>query len=559
MTDPGRPFGVAFEALVEVLETRLRDGTDEVRDYRFPFHRSASTQAMPTGAEAIARVSAPVGGVYTDFEPGADYQFTGNHLVWNGGRVPDEGSRVNVEYTWRGPRSGLTDFRDGSVAASLVRALARELKTLYDQMDEAYRRGFVDTASGVALDNVVALLGLTRNVPRKSEGAVIYSRASATGPAVTVPAGSRVADAEGHTFATLADAVIDSGTESAPVRIEASDGGPQGNVAAGVITIMPTPPRGVNSVVNPSPTQGGLDAEPDDQLRERAKHELERAGHATLDALRFAVLSVGGVEEVEVLDQAVDAGIPLGEVRLRYAATGDQGRVRAAVDDAVAKTRAAGILVVSEPVETVLVRGEFLLVAEPGATPGRGAFLARARETLNALTIGAPLSVRRLAALAYGVPGLADVAESRLEVGGAAIVTDPYVPGRTQVLRPDRDLREVLLTRLEVASTRVLKRSARAQLRVRADTGPASFRAFELKVRVDVSARDRSAPDDPPKLIESAPDQTVTFTGGATAPCEIPTGAFDPETHAPEISVSFSTPGYPGLAPATADLDMSDS
>jgi uncharacterized phage protein gp47/JayE len=105
---------------------------------------------------------------------------------------------------------------------------------------------------------------------------------------------------------------------STTVAIEAADAGPQGNVNAGTITIMPTPPPGVDGVTNENPTHDGQSAEDDDRLRDRARHALERAGNATLNAIRFAVLEVDGVEGVEVIDRSTDDSIPLGEVRVRY-------------------------------------------------------------------------------------------------------------------------------------------------------------------------------------------------------------------------------------------------
>ena len=42
--------------------------------------------------------------------------------------------------------------------------MAREFKLIYEQMDQAYRRAFIDYAQGFALDNVVALLGISRNL-----------------------------------------------------------------------------------------------------------------------------------------------------------------------------------------------------------------------------------------------------------------------------------------------------------------------------------------------------------------------------------------------------------
>ena len=83
---------------------------------------------------------------------------------------------------------------------------------------------------------------------------------------------------------------------SATVAVEALAAGPEGNVNSGAVVIMPTPPSGVDEVVNETPIIGGQSPEGDEQLRDRAKHALERKGNATLNAIKFAVLDVDGVK-----------------------------------------------------------------------------------------------------------------------------------------------------------------------------------------------------------------------------------------------------------------------
>jgi hypothetical protein len=159
---------------------------------------------------------------------------------------------------------------------------------------------------------------------------------------------------------------------SVTVPVEAVEPGPEGNVNSGAVVIMPTPPPGVDGVVNEAPISGGQSAESDEQLRDRAKHALERKGNATLAAIKFAVLDVDGVEGVEVVDNSADSAIPLGEVRVRYSG-GDDAAVLAVVE----QTRAAGILARLEKINEVLVSGVIYVLAAPdrpaafAAPPGR--------------------------------------------------------------------------------------------------------------------------------------------------------------------------------------------
>jgi hypothetical protein len=56
----------------------------------------------------------------------------------------------------------ISDLAPGGVARTLVEATAREFSETYARMNAVYEAGFIDTATGKSLDQLVALLGLTR-------------------------------------------------------------------------------------------------------------------------------------------------------------------------------------------------------------------------------------------------------------------------------------------------------------------------------------------------------------------------------------------------------------
>jgi uncharacterized phage protein gp47/JayE len=634
MIDPGHPFSVPYERLVGALEDRLRHGVEQSDRFRFVFQAAVTAYELPRETSDITSVTGLVGNAFTVFEPGTHYRLVNNRLVWlDPANQPNDNSRVEVEFTYRDRPAGLTDFNPGSVAGTLVRAVARELKALHEQVDQAYRRAFIDVATGVALDNVVALLGITRNPPIRARGSVTYLRRTATDRPVTIPADSRVADAAGRVFVTLqaaeiaaqkdelrvpADGVLRTDDKiaelvgvwprddppdpdtalpttdtsagwpfgedertitlaggapaagqlriryrprSVTVPVEAAEPGPDGNVNAATITVMPTPPTGVTGVTNERPIEGGRDAEPDDQLRERAKHALERAGNATLNALRFAVLDVDGVDGAEVLDHSVDGSLPPGEVRVRYSAAGDVEKVERAVADAVEATRAAGIRAVAELIETVLVSGTFYLVPDvpvPATVPA--GFLAGVLDAIRTLPIGAPLSVRRLNALAYRVGGLADVAEAQLEAGGEPVV-DPLVVDRAKLLRPDEaNLRALLLRGLRVAATRKAGDSHEIDLEVMDAAGTAvRFGSFAVDLRVEFGATLRTAPDEPQERVGGL-TRRVAFSDSSVATLQVQTaevGGFRPDDHLPTVTAAVAAAVYPGLTATETIIDLS--
>src|SRR5574343_2038909 len=92
-----------------------------------------------------------------------------------------------------GGRPALTDANEGSVVRTLVEAFARELAVCYEQLDSVYRNAYLDSASGPALDNVVALLGLERQRGGHLEGTAVFSRGQPAPEDIHIPLGTLVA------------------------------------------------------------------------------------------------------------------------------------------------------------------------------------------------------------------------------------------------------------------------------------------------------------------------------------------------------------------------------
>jgi hypothetical protein len=339
---------------------------------------------------------------------------------------------------------------------------------------------------------------------------------------------------------------------------------------------MPTPPRGVDGgVTNENPTEGGEQAESDDQLRERAKHALERAGNATLTAIKYAILEVDGVEGVEVRDHAVDESIPLGEVRVRYSG-GNEPDILRAID----RTRAAGIVIRAEAITSVSIAGTLYVIPDVGFTAASATELrAQVLKALAEMAIGDALYVRRFAALAYGIAGLADLAEAKLVYAkkrpgeplpfASGPVTDPLVVSPGELVRPDPpQLAVVALSGLRATGSYVAP-SKRTELTIRvadATGAPTTFRAFTLNVSVVVKARLKAEPDQPRQRICQV-DGVLQFTNANSAVLQIPNAAIldapgkpgfrlGGDGHEPQVEFQVLASAYPALQPATAPVDL---
>lgn len=640
--DPGHPFSQPYADLIAALEDRIRYGVEQPARARFVFNFEVKTYELPRLGYAISSVSGLVGSRFTIFRPGTDYQFASNRVIWlneNRAQSPDEGSRLDVEYTYREQPAGLTDFNPGSVVGTLVRAVAREFKLMYEQMDEAYRRAFIDQASGVGLDNVVALLGVVRNPATKANGAVTFFRDSAPDAEIEIPAGTQVTDESGRSFLTIETArlpltidefrvpqggalrmtnrvaevvgiwpealrqpeqtpenslaiqdttpdepfgldqrtiTLAAGVESSgrllvryrpasvTVRIEAEQPGPDGNVNAETITIMPTPPTGIDGVINEAPVEEGHDPEDDDQLRERAKHALERSGNATLNAIKYAVLEVDGVEAVEVMDYTVDDSIPLGEVHVRYTG-GDENEVRRVVEE----TRAAGILARLEIITEVQVLGTIYVIPAPGVpetnlNTARGIYRQIIVEALEALNVGEPLSVRRLVSRVFEVNGLADAAEAQLRKStdtDSGRYEDTLLVDKSQLLRPDVDNLHVALIQAVAVSQSKKDKDNNFQLTIQLQdqTGAAvHFGSYAIDLNVTLRATSTKGAG-----VERLNNFTrrVTFTNKATVTLTITRAddlkAFRPDDHDTSVEVVITAAAYAGIAGAREVIKVS--
>lgn len=633
MIDPGHPFSVQLRDLIASLESSIRNGVEEPDRTSFIFDSAIRSYPLPGDTYDITRVSEGVDAGLRVFVKNQHYELTYQRLGWIAvapEHLPTPGARVDVEYTRRVRPAGLTDFNPGSVVGTLVRAVAREMKLLYEQMDQAYRRAFIEVAQGAALDNVVALLGVERNPAQPARGHVTFFYRQLADDPVDVEEGTEVADGSSRRFRTvgtrsIADRLtedighegqalttaerigevielVEVSPEGAPlamdpeagfgedgrtlllttvpttsevrvsyrplsvtVPVEAVESGLDGNVNAGTITVMPTPPDGVVGVENRLPIKDGQEAELDDRLRVRAQHALERSGNATLDAIKFAVFDVDGVQDVNVSDHRTDDSIPLGEVRVRYSG-GKLEDVRCIVDE----TRAAGVIAQFDEVNEVLIQGTFYLVPDIiGADPTDPAdepFIESVIKEIEKLGIGQALSLRRLTALAYNYTGsgLAEVADASLRFSKAnsndpaqPIEGDVLIASDIERIRPKSgSIHAVVLDELKAEGD-----GPQVEVSVlTADGSAAQFRSVEMPLLLTLRAAPAASPDNPPVQVGEI-TRTALFVGSDTTSIPMSAADLDVDTpadyHLAAVRVALRAPAWPALGVATTLVDLS--
>jgi uncharacterized phage protein gp47/JayE len=279
----------------EVLDNLLTQVIGGVAAETHPFPPPGSTQSPFDHALEQPRVKQLVS-VYgtrngesrlfrnnTDYELRADKQT----LRWkNNAELPDAGSLIHVNYLREDDPPTLTDLQVGSVVRTLTESVALEIARLYAQLEAVYDAGFIDSATGSALDKVVALLGITRINADRPSTKVQFTRAAGTPGSIAIVAGTRIIDAQAKfEYETVESVTLGPNQNSITVAArdleEAND-----PVTAGTLTVLPVPIAGVSAVTNPAPAARAAVAESDAELRRRAKSFLYGSERATLGALQ---------------------------------------------------------------------------------------------------------------------------------------------------------------------------------------------------------------------------------------------------------------------------------
>ena len=305
-----------YVALVDQLLTGLTGGESREQHVFFPGAGNYSlSRAYSEVKVNTIKVTGQADSKFMLFVPGRDWQFTvegkvefladesdatlpAKNATW-----PDEGTEFYVSYYHNQSHLALlSDKNVGSLNRTLAEAFCRELAILEKQLELVYQSGFIDTAKGNALDQVVALLGLTRKGGDYATGTVRFYRDSAAPGDVYIPANTKLSTNLNPpvSFITTTERTLRKGQLSVEATVRAEIAGADGVVLAGAINIINKAILGINAVINDSPTVFSGEKESDDELRLRAKSVMERAGRATSGAIINAITTEAGLKSNEI-------------------------------------------------------------------------------------------------------------------------------------------------------------------------------------------------------------------------------------------------------------------
>ncbi|MDX1696490.1 MAG: hypothetical protein R3208_22180 [Ketobacteraceae bacterium] len=354
------------------------------------------------------------------FVKDTDYALDNNKLVWlEEGNTPDKGSVFHVNYRTKGASSPFNDLHVGSVLRTLAESFSMEMAGLYAQADAVYKAGFVDTAQGRSLDNVVSLLGIQRVKAGRNQTKIRFTRVPGTVGDIYIPAGTRIANEDASVqYQTVESVTLLDGQNS--VQVSARDMDDNIDVLeANSLIILVKPIVGIESVTNPNPSQVMEQDETDDHLRTRSKNFLHGSEKATIGAIKQAIAQQSIVADVE-------ENVPApGHIRITLhtdetLTTDLEKRLRAAIRE----VRPAGIKIdfaqsaAPYPIdmEMRITTVEDLLNEDLRAIQEE--INTKVSQYINGAELGATLSVNKIIGLVLSNPSVTDVRMLSVTVAG---------------------------------------------------------------------------------------------------------------------------------------------
>jgi uncharacterized phage protein gp47/JayE len=330
----------------------------------------------------------------------------------------------------------------GSVLRAIVEAVAAMGLWLEAQVAYVLTITRAATSNGPDLDSFVNDFGMERLDAVAAVGQLTFSRFSTTGSAV-VPINSPEQSQDGtqNFFVTLDTTnaaysataggyVMNSGQGTVTVPAQAVTAGSAGNVLANTVTIITQGIAGVDTVTNAAAFTNGLDAELDPALRARFVLFINSLSKAILSAIQYAIASVRqGIFRTVTENYAYNGSYQPG---FFYAVIDDGtgtpptsliNAVGAAIESVRGFTIQYGVF----PPIVLTANVNMQIVAAPGYVANTVAANVALALTnfINGLGLGNSLPYTQLAAVAYGVLGVANVQDVTLNSGTSDVTATP--------------------------------------------------------------------------------------------------------------------------------------
>lgn len=204
---------------------------------------------------------------------------------------------------------GLAGFSadDASDLGIRLKVLAGEVYSLLSGVEWLKNQMFPQTSQGEYLEMHAAQRGLSRKSAVPSSGTLVFGRSGSLPYDVLIPKGTvcAVSGEDGPRFETTQDITLTAGAQTVQGPAVSQQGGRESNAAAGSVTLLLTPPAGVETVTNSQAFTGGANEETDEELRKRLLKSYEVLPNGTnAEFYRSYVVQYDGIQSASVLPRA---------------------------------------------------------------------------------------------------------------------------------------------------------------------------------------------------------------------------------------------------------------
>lgn len=265
MSESNTPFVTknASEILGELMEAVVA-GIMPVTNEEHTFTSGTSTYTLTCGSPDISngqllevnRIYGQMDNSFYEFLKNTDFtvDLSSNEITFI--NDPDDETSFYVTYKYdQKMTTGITDVEEGSVTRVLLQSFARQMAAINETARLIRSSAYISTAEGQDLDDLLELVGVTRNEATVASGYVTFYRDGSSGNA-TIPLNTQVAGRSADSlivYETTEEATILDGFSSIKVPIDAqsSYAGKESNMAPNRITKIMSSAGGANRVNNP--------------------------------------------------------------------------------------------------------------------------------------------------------------------------------------------------------------------------------------------------------------------------------------------------------------------
>jgi len=261
--------------------------------------------------------------------------------------------------------ANITSVSPGSVARAFADAFGTEMYYLHESFKEAVNQSNLSTSSGRSLD----LIGELYNVRRKTiSDQLIYERSTANieffldrvyQSSIIIPKGTLVFNdvtsfsSAQYSYKVAQDVVILAGVTRAYGIVEPNFESNDYVASVGSLTRHNyiSPPGIIVFCNNPKEIYPVLNAESDDNYRRRIISAIKVNTTGTLEAIRFAALSISGVRDIRIRE--ANYGLGSCEIIVVPEVPGRIGNLPSLVSQSISTVRPLGIrmnVAMAEPV-----------------------------------------------------------------------------------------------------------------------------------------------------------------------------------------------------------------